>query len=363
MKNLICKALVSGLLLIPGVLRAQYDQNFEPEYFFSRLPNARSEALGRADVALGGTAQSVFTNPAAIGQIEELHVALNTAAPLYLLSNADYYFGGIAYRVAPKLVAGLQYNQLAIGESDFEIFINGDYYPIDRPRSNNLCFTLAAEPVKNLRIGINNNLYIWKYLNQEPRALAWHLDAGAMYTLELGAEREVPDALTFGASLTNSLFGGIQFGVDTFRTRQELPTVGRLGVSYKIRRQLSIPGMEPGPIDLTLVAEYQNLLNSEYLTAYRAGAELVLLDVLALRTGAYTEAVSDEGFPAENRSRINDITFGGGLHCPLDQLSSGKYPVDLWLDITVMKQPPFTFSGSRLPNFRSFGLRMYWNLP
>ncbi|MDX2282695.1 MAG: hypothetical protein NW241_00975 [Bacteroidia bacterium] len=351
-----------ALLLLPGRLAAQYDSEFQTEFLFERIPNTRAEALGRADVADGSSPASIFYNPAAIAQVQRLQTDFSTAAPLYLLGNADFYYAGAAYRFHKLLSAGLSYRRLDIGESDFEIFINGNYYPINKPRSSNAALTLASEPVKNLRIGVNVNFYDWKYLDGEKNARQIHLDAGAMYTLELPIGSGDPHALTFGASVTNFLNSGIEFGVGSFRTVQKLPIVARTGAAYRIRRTVAYPGMDAGPIELVFMAEYQDVLNSPYKTAFRLGGETVLMDVLALRLGFFTSSEDDSGV-STNRSRINDVTFGAGLIAPLDQLTGGKIPCRAALDVTVLKQPPFTFSGQRLPNFRSFGLRLDWTLP
>ncbi|TAE56462.1 MAG: hypothetical protein EAZ89_04680, partial [Bacteroidetes bacterium] len=352
------------LLLPLSGLYAQYDTEFQPEYFFGWLPSPRAEAMGQADVAAGNSIASIYYNPAAIGQVKGLQTFVSTAAPLYLLTEADFYDVGFAMKVHPLLTAGLSVRQMSLGETDFEILLGGQYYPIGRSKSTNYALTLASEPVKNLRVGVNVNLFDWKYISKDvsPKTNAYlpHFDAGVMYTLDVPAGSGDPHHLTLAASVTNLSGARITFGVDSFETQQQFPAFARIGAAYAFSREVSIPGMKPGPVDVLLQAEYQNILNSEYKTAFRAGAEVVLLDLLALRIGAYTQNENTTN-STNSYPRHQDFTFGGGLIFPLKELTNGKIPAKARLDVTIMEQAPYV-DGRRLPNFRSFGLTMDWDL-
>ena len=69
---------------------SQYVYNFQSEYFFGNLPNESSEAMGRAEVALGGSIGKTFLNPAATGTVNNQELHLSTSGPFYVLRNSNY---------------------------------------------------------------------------------------------------------------------------------------------------------------------------------------------------------------------------------------------------------------------------------
>jgi hypothetical protein len=341
----------------------QYNGEILREFFFERMASARAEAMGRADVAAGTGILSVFSNPTAIANDSALQIGANLAAPLYLLTNANYTFLGGSYRLSDRLVAGVSFRQFAIGESDFDILINGVFYPTTKPRTSQATFTVAATPVKNLSVGANLNMMVWKYLDDEPRSFLPYLDLGARYTVETGGGSPgAPDGITFGLGITNAFFQRIEFGKDTIRSKGALPVIARLGAAYQLHRNISYPGIGEGAFDFLVQAEVQDLLNNEFYSAFRLGTEVVLLDAFAFRLGYFTIGVDDFNNPQDNLSRVNDITFGGGLKIPLKKMSKGKIPASALLDVTILKQPPYTVSGPRMPNFRNFSLTVQWDI-
>lgn len=341
----------------------QYNGEILREFFFERMASARAEAMGRADVAAGTGILSVFSNPAAIANDSALQIGANLAAPLYLLTNANYTFLGGSYRLSDRLVAGVSFRQLAIGESDFEFFVNGNFYPITKPRTTVATMTLAATPLKNLSVGASLNTLIWKYLDEEPRSFLPYFDLGARYLIETGKGRSgMSEGITFGLGVTNSFFQRVEFGKDTFRTKEVLPVMARLGAAYQWHRTISYPGIGEGAFDFLIQAEVQDILNHEFDSGFRLGGEVMLLDAIAFRLGYFTLGVDDLNNPQLNLSRVNDITFGGGLKIPLEKMSKGTIPASALLDITILKQPPYTVSGPRMPNFRNFSLTVQWDI-
>ncbi|MDX2248956.1 MAG: hypothetical protein SF052_19365 [Bacteroidia bacterium] len=344
----------SVLATFPLWIQAQYYSAFQNEYFFGRMPVVKAEAMGQTEVALGGTVPSLFYNPAGIGIIENQEITLVSSGPYYLLTEADNYFVGYARRFHPKLVAAASFHQFATGPSAFEIEINGVFYPIDKPKTTNFALTVAATPIKNLHAGINFNYFRWKYINDLSRATTFHFDAGVLYEIPVSDTRK----LSLGASVTNLFFDRISFESPAGDFGENaLPVIARLGAAYRMKTILSPPGAEPGDVDILIAVEYQNLLNSEFHTAFRIGSEWVFYKVFAFRLGAYTHTEDDFGV-STNYSRIRDITYGFGIILPLSTWCEGKIPFDAHLDYTSLKQPPATSSFGRLPNMRGFSLRM-----
>ena len=349
-------------LLISYPVCAQYQFRFQQEYFFGNLPNARTEAMGRANAALGGSVSSLFFNPAGIGNIEEQEVALSTSAPFYALRESDYYFAGYARRLPKKLVAAVSFNQLAIGPTNFSTNIGGTNYPVDKPTSTNLAFTLAAEPLAGLHVGVNANVFRMKYFDDVPRANTLQLDAGLLYRLALAEGENSRQHLQFGASVNNFSGASIDFaGPGGEEETNDLPTVARVGVAYLLATDITLPGAGTGDLDLTFTAEYQNVLNNDFRTGINIGAEAAFWKVFALRIGYLSHNIDDLGNP-ENEDRLADFTYGFGFIVPLVELTNETLPFNLHFDYVSLKAPSYNSGGARLPNMRTYGLRLVWPL-
>ncbi|MEL6674589.1 MAG: hypothetical protein AAFR61_20430 [Bacteroidota bacterium] len=344
------------LFLCPYFLSAQYNSNFNQEYFFGRLPSAKTEALGGADVAIGGTVMSIFQNPAAIGSITNQQLDLSTGAPFFVLRESDYYFAGYAQRINDWLVAALSLNRFAIGQTTFEINLGTERYEVDNPRVNNVALTLAAEPIEGLQAGVNINLFNWKYINDIGQARSLPIDLGAIYSLDAG-----PGKLSLGASATSLIFGKINFEdpLDNVYT-QEFPRVLRIGGAYQGETEFEA-GNFTHHLAYLVTIQYQNVLNNDYRGGLRLGLEGVLWRVLALRVGYFRLNEDDNGLPNENFGFSRGPTYGFGLIIPL-KLGDG-FPDQMRVDYTSLPQPQLRRNSTRLPNSRTFSFQFIWTLP
>lgn len=350
------KLLFGVCLLMMHSVQAQYNFNFQQEYFFGNLPSARTEAMGRANVAVGGSVASQFFNPAGIGIIEDQEVALSTSAPFYVLANSDYYYAGYARRIRPNLIAAISVNQLAVGPTTFTVDINSVDHPLDKPTSTNIALTAAMEPIKGLHVGINANLYRMKFFDDVSVSNALHIDAGALYRLEIKPKQH----LQFGASVNNVAKSSITFASPLGdEATSEFPVLARIGAAYVAETEITLPGAGTGPLALTFTAEYQNVLNNDYRTGILMGTEARVWNVFSLRLGYLSLNIDDRGF-STNKSRLANFTYGFGFQIPLPTLTDGKVPFDVHLDYVSLEPPSYIFGGSRISNMRTFGLRLVW---
>lgn len=349
-----------SLLFLLGTASAQYQDRFQQEYFFGNLPSAQVEAMGRANAAVGGSLSSLYFNPAGIGLIEQQEVAFSTSAPFYVLRESDYYFAGYARRIRSNVVAAVSLNQLAIGPTSFDVNINGFSYPLDKPKSTNLALSVAVEPIEGLHVGINANLFSWKLFEDISATSTLHLDVGALYRMELNAPEGQSQRLQFGLSITNSTGASITYASPFGdESTSDFPVMARLGAAYLIGTDITLPGAGTGALDITLTGEYLNVLNSPFRTTFSLGAEARFWKVFALRMGFFNQNVDSQGFSA-NRDHLTDFTYGFGFQVPLPELTNGALPFALHLDYVSLKQPTYTFNGRRIPNMRTYGLRLVW---
>ncbi|MFK7970471.1 MAG: hypothetical protein AB8F95_08895 [Bacteroidia bacterium] len=348
-----------GFLLCCMQLEAQHNYRFQQEYFFGNLPYAKTEAMGGADVAIGGSLNSIFLNPAGLGLIGDQEISFSTSAPFYALIRSDYYFAGYARKVNDKLTLGLSLNQIAIGPTTFTANINGRFYPTDFPKSTNLTLTGAYALTDNLHIGLNVNRLEFKYFDDAPNSAAFHFDLGVLYKIPLKENSR----LQLGLSAANVAGASVKITAPDgmVGTPSDFPFVGRAAVAYILNSQIGVPGAGSGDFDFTATLGYQNVLNSDYRTTVRFGTEAVFYKALAIRMGYFTQKVFNLNNALANRSRINDITYGFGIIVPLKKLTDGSLPFNAHIDITSQKQPSFTWRGRRLPNMRAFGLRLVWD--
>ncbi|RMG67239.1 MAG: hypothetical protein D6722_13535 [Bacteroidetes bacterium] len=331
---------------------------FQQEFFFGNLPSPRAEAMARAGVALPGAPTSYYYNPAGIGTVEDWAAEATTSAPFYLLREADYYHAGFVKRFHPKLVAGLNLYQFAMGPSTFTVDIEGEDFELEAPTSTDMAATVAFEPLSGLQLGLTAHLFNWDLFDDVADARSLYLDFGALYTRQLASG----DRLTAGLGVVNITGDEITFESPIGTTSSNVfPIVARLGLTYEKELRLSLPGAGDQPLALLVTTEYQDLLNNDFRTTFRLGTEAVLADVLAVRLGFFTQNQDDQGV-ANNRDRVSDITYGFGFILPLKRLSEGRIPARLALDFYAMEPPPVVFQGTRLPNRRGFGLRLISDL-
>lgn len=360
MKYLIYLVGALCLLASPVFAQNEYNYRFQQEYFFGNLPYAKTEAMGGADVAIGGTVNSIFLNPAGLGLIDNQEIAFSTSAPFYALIRSDYYFFGYGRKINDKLTLGLSLNQIAIGPTSFSANINFRSYPTDFPKTTNLTLTAVYEVIENLQVGLNVNRIELKYFDDAPNASDFQIDLGAIYAVPL----QENSRLQFGLSMANITGGSALLTAPDGQTATSTyPVTGRIAAAYILNSKMNLPGAGEGDFDFTATIGYQNVFNSEYRNTIRFGTEAVFWKAIALRMGFFTQNVDDLNNPTVNRSRINDFTYGFGLIVPLKKLTNGSLPFDAHIDITSQKQPSFRITGGRrLPNMRAFGLRLVWPL-
>ena len=360
--------LIISFLLTFGSLSAQYVSNFQTEYFYGNLPSAKTEAMGMADAAIGGTVASSFFNSAGLAGIRKQEVYLSTSRPFYILKNSSYWYAGYARRVLPWLVAAFSVNNFAIGETTFDVTIGDQKYPVTKGLTSNYALSVAGTPLKGLYIGLNFNWFRWKLFDDVSAASTFHIDGGLLYKLEIRDLEKLRHHAQFGVSVNNFTVSKITWEApDGNQATNELPMIGRFAAAYMFGTDINLPVAGKGPLDFTFTLEYQNTFNSDFYNTFSVGLESVLWEVLAFRLGYFTQTQDDLGQEV-NFDHIRDFTYGFGAIVPLNTLTNDKVPLAIHLDYCSLK-PPSTSdlstlkaSVGRIPNMRTFTLRVVWTL-
>lgn len=342
------------LLPLGGIAQKPYFPFFQQEYFFGHHPASRTEAMGKADVALGGSPSSLYYNPAGIGTIRDWQAMTSTSGPYYLLGNSDYHFVSFSKRINEKLVAALSLNHYQIGQSTFTIDIGNNNYEINNPTYHDLILTVSGEPLEGLHIGANAHLFSWKIFESVSAARATYFDFGALYELPVKDKGK----LQFGVGIVNAFGSEIEFSAPDGATDDNwFPIIGRFGAAW-----MQKVNKAPFPLSYTVTAEYQDVFNFDYRTAFRVGVEGVVYDFLVLRLGSYTQTEDDQGV-STNLGGVEDITYGFGLILPVYKFTNGKIPVEAKIDYFSLRNPPLVSNPTRRANKRGFALCIISHIP
>lgn len=341
-----------------------YVDGWQQEFFNGWGPSPKSDAMGQADVAVGGSVSSLFRNPAGIGLIDKAEFIFSSAGQFYALRKSDVFFTGAAYRVHDRFIAAISHHIFAVGETTFGITFGPDNFPLDRARTSHFTVTASGEPVKNLHIGLNMNTFFLKYIEEIKTAKAINLDVGILYTLHFGPNKnDERQGIRIGASFTNITNASIEFfSPDDDRADNKFPIIGRYAIAY-FNDQLIQKKSANGRSYLGLMAtfEAQDYLNSEFTTAFRVGTEFIVYEILAFRIGWFRESSDDRGIDV-NFDHRKGVTYGFGLIIPVHDLSKGKAPLDIHFDYSSFNQPSFRTGGSFISNVRAFGLRAVFTM-
>jgi hypothetical protein len=356
-------------LFISGLLAAQYTSGFQQEYFYGNLPAAKTEALGKADAAIGGTVASSFFNSAGLGGIEYQEIYLSQSAPFYILKNSNYWYAGYARRIIPRIVAAFSVNNFAIGKTTFDVNIGDTRYPVTKGLSSNYALSVAGTPLKGLYIGLNFNLFRWKLFDDVKAATTFHIDGGLHYKLNLKDLEKLRHHLQFGASVNNFVVSKITWQApDGNEATNELPMIGRFALAYMFGSDINLPAAGQGQLDFTFTFEYAATFNSDYFNSYHFGFETILYEVLVFRIGYFRQTKDDLGNEV-NYDYIRDFTYGFGAIVPLNKITNAKVPLAIFLDYCSLKPPSTSDLSSlkasvgRIPNLRTFTLRVAWTIP
>jgi|GEM_PF-1914659 len=331
-------------VMVPALLQGQspgYRGVFS-EMFFGRQPSARSEALGRAQVAVGGELFASYYNPAAAASLAHFTAGSAFASPYYLEASRYDYYGA-------ALPLG-RYGTVGFSRFFFDRAPESAQYDdaIVERRDDTALYSMNYA----LRIGhwidAGVTVHLFRRLMSEPDfewdMRGWPVDIGLFRAVSLGES----GSLQLGASLSN--LNGVKVGIEN--QRDALPQILRLGGSYIAN--FSEDRVEP-LMRLLVTGEYQALLNSDFHRAWRVGLEALLWEVLALRVGGYRESLDDHGI-ARNPDALTEFTYGAGLVVPLKTWMPELPDWVIRLDYTHLPQPDYTGGAANWERFTALGV-------
>lgn len=355
--------IVSSVLVL--TVSGQGYGSFDP-LFFLRDASARAEALGGGDMAMTGDLRSVFSNPASILSLQGLEFYGHTATPYYIANAARYHNAAIGYRISDRLAFGAAYNRFEYGWENSGLQFGDDLgEPIDGSELEVLHATVGYKVLGGLSVGVTGSWLKDEYANG-PDLLWW--SPGLAHTMQPSRKGVLRHGLSAGISLHNANQAERNITYEyrrfVFNMNDPVPTMGRAAVAYTL-------GLHKGWLvdtlrsaAFTVHVQLDDEINEPTNTALRIGAELWLLDLLALRCGWFQESVYDYGYPEYNKNELNEFTYGFGVNIPVGLFTKGKVPLTIGVDYTEMPQWSYSvgdlspFTDEPWSNFQSLGIRV-----
>jgi hypothetical protein len=326
----------------------QYEYGFLSEFFFNRVPSARAEAMGKGYAPADGDLGSIYFNPAGTATIGRLAINTSYTPPGYYVLTGSYH---TFFATGSRLN---RYFTIALSQYKFDFGKTAIANAVKKPFTERNTLTIASEPVRNLLVGVNANYFVWQPGSVEKKSTAVYIDAGIIKKMIFVQGQKNRHSLSAAASIsninkahTNATFSGVS-------SRYYLPVIARYGLSYQWAYGKMFFIDTASIFKLLLQAEYQQVVNSKYRSGIRLGAELTLLNLLALRAGWYNEKIYDNGFPELTKSLLKEFTYGAGLHIPLYALA--KIPVAVTVDYTSLPQANYSRVNPAFPRFTTYTL-------
>jgi hypothetical protein len=321
---------------------AQYDGSFDAIYF-NRTFSPKSEALGRSGVAVLDNAFSLQTNSSLVGHMSGYSLSYSYSNPIYGAEDGTFQFFGLTADVGRNMAIGLSEANVRFDET----FLN-------RLRTVALIFkpipsTAVSVDARNVSMKFSNPLSVGISQFDENQ---WYLNMNASYS------GSYPIPIGHGARIV----GGVRVE-NVFRNTLsipnaeiELPQVATVGFSNTVTLFKRPDDAWANYVDVSLIAEYSDVLNSDYNTRLSAGTELDLSSYFKARVGYLYHTSNDLGFPAVNKDEIREVTYGFGAMLPISQLAGISRDIRLEIDYARMQHPLGTYR-----NFLNIGDFTMWS--
>ena len=346
------KFIVLSLFVISNTIFAQDYNDFAQEIFIGRMPSAKTEAMGRI-LTLNFDPYFVSqSNPSNLVTTVGIAAFFAHSSPLYGYNEATYNYGGVSYH--NPIAGAFAFNFLRFN-TGMTFNITGEGGPeiigTFEPGMDLYTLTYANEITDWFSFGINANLFVDK-LGEDQSFTGTFFELGLSREITLIQNSQIKDDLTVGTQLKN-IFNQSFSAIDEAQS-DALPVIFRTGVSNRINYTDVEVYEKAYLIGFTLGVEYQDLFNSDYRTAYKAGCELSLLDIIFLRAGYYHEKTIDYGF--NSTGQLEEFTYGAGLKLDFVQLFEKNFPLVINFDYVSLKQPTYIIDFDDWGNFNTFSL-------
>jgi hypothetical protein len=323
------------------------------EMLYGHRPGARGEGLGRGGVALAGDVASSAYNPAGLGGATGLSFMISgTNYCNDIGCDNDYLYIAGSLPVKDYGVLGLSRYHYDRGPVAFATGSPGHDGAASLEDIWLYTLTFATEPAEDLYVGASVNLLRSGYYRAGADNVLYG-DLGVTKVFGKRLSRSTAHSLTVASSVSN--FNGT--GTANRETEEGLPVVFRLGGSYSLGWEHASSPKGLQTLKFTVHTEFQDLLNTAQHNAVSLGAEVLILEILALRLGRYWEEIDDDQ-PDGDQATTAETTFGWGITIPAYSLTRGRLPFNFSLDRVRLDPPEAAPSGDE---YRILTFSLTWS--
>ena len=202
---------------------------------------------------------------------------------------------------------------------------------------------------------------VYNVISENPKTLFF--DFGVIKKLPLNQNRNFQQSINIAANICNlnnskMTFENSDKTAEITKYSYDLPVITRYAANYQLIYKNHLLNDTLNILEFLAQAEYDDLLNSDYMTSYHFGAELKMVEILSLRAGYYHRKIDDYGNLSYQKDNISSFTYGFGFQLPLYKLI--KLPLNINFDYT--SQPELTNSKitSDSGDYNSYTFRLNW---
>ena len=317
------------IILSISYIRAGEYRGYANQMYILWQPNARAEALGRGYSTLTGNPFYAIYNPASTAFNTDLTVSFSQLKPNLFFSNKPRYNSiGVNYYDTHYGAFALNVLNFSWGEEFLSVDPTGDTIDKSIPQTNIYILNYSNKIMEDFTAGINLNYFRDDFGNKDLSAFAF--DLGLLKKISI-SENPLSQNLLLGLSLSNILNAEVELDgqIDV------LPSILRLSAAYNFVNQKN--GLLPFAADLSIFAEYKDIVNAKYYTECKIGSELSLFNLVVLRGGYYYEWRNDYGY-SRNAGRISELTYGFGIRIPFSEYIK-TFPLEMKIDYSNLPTP------------------------
>lgn len=347
------------LFVFSSILTAQDYNETVKWIFFGRQLSAKTEAMGRI-LTLGYDNNFLAqSNPASLISTEGISLFYSQSSRLdrFLLSDLNHYCGGASYK--KENIGAFAFNVQYIDRGEFNKTTMNTDGSIENDGVVQLTEQLYTLTYSNIiynwfSFGVNINLLKQTRVRRN-NPIGTFFEVGLLKTFNLVETTHIRDEITIGTQLKNIFNQSITNESDVGFNDDAgyFPSIFRIGISNVVKFFAKNLYKHSHFIGLTTGFEYQNVLNSEYRTAYKFGSELSFLDMVYLRFGYYQTL---EIHSSSSNDFIEELTYGFGINLNFEHYLSNHFPISIKIDYVNLPQPSYVNFIDNRDNFNTFNL-------
>ncbi|MBI5399776.1 PorV/PorQ family protein [Candidatus Saganbacteria bacterium] len=278
---------ICHLSFLPSVVAAQ--TTFDP---LTIGVGARALGMGRAYVAVGESADTIFSNPAGLGGIDAFELLSMSAN---VMEDVTYSLLGGVYPLGEQSAIGLGYVGANIG--GIEIRDSASVLPKSTTSFNDSVIFLSFGRRLNERFSWGLNL---KYYTQNGYEVS--AGSGSCWNLDVGLLQQGVGPFSFGV-VGQNLFSSSKIIANS--QGENLPLSIKIGSRFFLLGE-ELKAAVYAPVDLSIAADANVSLQTAKSTTIHTGIEFAPNPFLTLRAGVDQDPQSS--------TLTNNFTYGATFH-------------------------------------------------